>query len=112
MIMLLLILMIFFCNVHVNFNDNANVNFNDYVKVNDNANEASKQKIQGLGADVGRILDHFGVIFGDFLGPGGSLGASLKGRRLFIDFWSFLEAYWGHSWGPCCAKIGLLNFLK
>ena len=67
-IMIMLILMLVFSNFHVNFNDNANVNFNHYVNVNDNVNEASKQKTQGLGADVGRILDHFGVIFGDFLG--------------------------------------------
>ena len=65
--------------------------------------------------DLEPILEGFWTILASFLesfwGPGGSPRASSKGRRLFIDFWSFLEASWG-SWGPCCAKVGPLNFPK
>ena len=42
----------------------------------------------------------------------GLLGRSWGLLGAVLDFWSFLEASWGRSWEPCCAKVGLLNFLK
>ena len=60
--------------------------------------------------------DNFGAIFGYFLVSRGPLGASWAVLGGFLgavlDFWSFLEASWGRSWEPCCAKVGLLNFPK
>ena len=53
-------------NVDVNVNVNVNAHVNANVSVNFTANvrvnEAFKTKTQGLGADVGRILYHFGII--------------------------------------------------
>ena len=42
----------------------------------------------------------------------GFLGPFLVLLGAVLDFGSFLEASWGCSWKPCCAKVGLLNFLK
>ena len=69
-------------------------------------------KTPELGADFGRILDHFGDIFGDFWGsrrlPKSEFERETVVHRFLVVFGGLL----GPSWGPCCPKVGLQNFLK
>ena len=61
--------------------------------------------------EVGVEFDHFGIIFGDFWGPGSFPRASSKENGFHYDFWSLSRAPSGRSWGPCCDKVGLMKFV-
>ena len=66
---------------------------------------------EGKTKEVGVEFDHFGIIFGDFWGPGSLPRASSKENGFHYDFWSLSRAPSGWSWGQCCDKVGLMKFV-